>query len=274
MSLQSPVAFASISDAEFDEIDRLVMGCSFASQNDLGRLCDERVYENDVAERLRSEGCPGVQTQVPVTLMHRDFTKTYRLDLVVRQMVYEFKTAKALAPAHDAQAIHYAALLGIDRVKLINFRSPRVVGRLLRSPSLARTDSRLAVCTNRWHALSEHCGALLASMAGLLRDVGAFLESRLYEEALVHFSGGEGKCVQRLPLVRISRLLGTHRFNCHSTRSAFVVTSFSEEATAHEQQLRRLLRFTDLKGIQWFNLNRSELQAVTLEQDGPGGADE
>ena len=250
------------------------MGCSYASQNDLGRLCDERVYENDVAERLQSAGCPEIQTQVPVTLMHRDFTKTYRLDLVVRQMVYEFKTARALAPEHDAQAIHYAALLGIDRVKLINFRSPRVVGRLLRSPSLARDDSRLVVCTARWHALSEHCEALLASMAGLLSDVGAFLESRLYEEALVHFSGGEGKCVQRLPLVREGRELGTHRFNCHASRSAFVVTSFSEEAAAHEHQLRRVLRFTDLKGIQWFNLNRSELQAVTLERNGGDEAEE
>jgi hypothetical protein len=49
-------------------------------------LCDERVYENDVAARLRALGFTDIHTQVPVTVTHGDFSKTYFLDLVVNQM--------------------------------------------------------------------------------------------------------------------------------------------------------------------------------------------
>ena len=45
-----------ISDADFDLIDANVMRCAYASQNKFGRLFDERIYENDLAARLRSEG--------------------------------------------------------------------------------------------------------------------------------------------------------------------------------------------------------------------------
>lgn len=43
-----------LAPAEFDSVDRDVMGCAFASQNEQGRLFDERVYENDIALRLHS----------------------------------------------------------------------------------------------------------------------------------------------------------------------------------------------------------------------------
>ncbi len=104
------------------------MACSYASQNALGRLCDERVYENDVAARLKEHGLKDVHTQVPVTVTQAQFSKTYRLDLVVSGMVYELKAVAGWAPEHDTQAIHYAALLGIDRVKLLNFRPAKVDG--------------------------------------------------------------------------------------------------------------------------------------------------
>jgi hypothetical protein len=50
----APVRF--LTDAQFDELDEVVMRCAYASQNKLGRLCEEAVYENDLAARLRAEG--------------------------------------------------------------------------------------------------------------------------------------------------------------------------------------------------------------------------
>lgn len=72
----------NLSEAEFLARDTLVMRCAFASQNEFGRLCDEKVYENDVAERLRSSGMPNVLTHVPIEVRHGCFEKIYRLDLV------------------------------------------------------------------------------------------------------------------------------------------------------------------------------------------------
>ena len=70
MPIRCPIVIRNLTQPEFDERDRIVMRCAYAAQNELGRLCDERVYENDLALRLRAEGMPGVHTQVPVTVSH------------------------------------------------------------------------------------------------------------------------------------------------------------------------------------------------------------
>lgn len=264
MPVHCPLQLRPLPDEAFEAIDRRVMACCYASQNTLGRLCDERVYENDVAARLRSEAVPDVHTQVPVTLTHESFSRTYRLDLVVGEMIYEFKTVTAFAPDHDAQGIHYAALTGTDRVKLVTFRSERVVGRLLRSPLWRVNRRQFSVTTDRWLPLSDECPGLLTHMTALLTDWGAFLEARLFEEALVHLSGGEAQCMRRLPVTRDGFELGTHRLACHAADVGFAVSAFSEAAPAHESQLRRVMHCLPLRGLQWINLNHAELQLVTL----------
>ena len=79
------------------------MHCAYDSQNALGRLCDERVYENDLARRLRAEGFREVHSQVPITLSHCGFHKEYRLDLLADDALYELKTTTAFTSEHDAQ---------------------------------------------------------------------------------------------------------------------------------------------------------------------------
>ena len=179
----------------------------------------------------------------------------------------EFNTVATFAPEHETQGIHYAILGNTDRVKLLNFRSPKVVGRLLRSP-LWRVDRRkIAVARDRWQPLSEHCTVLVERMMSLLGDWGAFLEVSLYEEALEHFLGGEARCERRLPVTRDGLELGSHRLACHADGVGFIVTALTHEMAAFEIQLQRLLRCLPLRGIQWLNLNHAELQLVTLCND-------
>jgi GxxExxY protein len=176
-----PIVLRPVSDADFDAIDRLVMAASYASQNHLGRLCDERVYETDVAARLTAEGFQAVLTQLPVKVSHRTFAKAYRLDLIVDSVLYEFKNTADLAPKHSTQAIHYAALTESSRVKLVNFGAARVAGHLLRIP-FPRADRRqVMVVRDRWNPLSDRCESLTEHFVTLLKDWGGFLEARLYE---------------------------------------------------------------------------------------------
>jgi GxxExxY protein len=272
MPIHCPITLNPVSDTDFDTIDRLVMAASYASQNHLGRLCDERVYENDVAARLLDGGSMGVCTHVPVTVTHHTFIKTYWLDLVAEQMIYEFKSAAVLAPAHEAQAIHYAALADSNRVKLINFGAPKVSGRLLRTPFPQVNRRRITVVRDRWQPLSNECASLIERLIALLEDWGAFLEGQLYTEALVHFFGGESQCDHRLPVSRDGIKLGTHRQPCHAQDAGFVVTALGKEAAAYEEQLRRLLACLPLQGIQWLNMNHAELQVVTLLNKRHSGA--
>lgn len=75
-----------VSDDDFAIIDKAVMRSAYAVHNKFGRLFDERVYENDLAARLRAEGFD-VHTQVPVLMTHGGFEKTYYLDLIVKQPI-------------------------------------------------------------------------------------------------------------------------------------------------------------------------------------------
>ena len=267
MPIACPLMIRPITDGTFAEIDRLVMGCAFASQNTLGRLCDEAVYEKDLVARLRAEGFADVHTQVPLTVSHEGFSKTYRLDLVVGQVVYELKTALDLIPEHVAQAIHYAALLGTDRIKLLNFRTPRVAGKLIRTPFASAGRRKVSYDATGWQPLSEQCESLAQRLRMLLADWGAYLEGQLYEEGLIHFHGGEATGLRRIPIVRDGINLGTHEFSCHAHQLAFVVTTMTDSLDTYEQHLRRLLGFTALHGIQWINLNRTQIKMVTLTSD-------
>jgi hypothetical protein len=80
--MTSPLSSNPISQKDFARLDYAVMRHAFESQNQLGRLGEEMIYQNDLAARLQAAGLPA-RKEVPVVVTHRDFAKTYWLDLVV-----------------------------------------------------------------------------------------------------------------------------------------------------------------------------------------------
>jgi GxxExxY protein len=264
MPIHCALALSPVSDTDFDSVDTLVMAASYAAHNRLGRLCDERIYENDVAARLRADGFDNVHTQLPVTVSHGLFTRTYRLDLVAGGVIYEIKKSVALALDHETQAIHYAALCDTNRAKLINFGAPKVAGRLLRTPFPEVDRRQFTLSLGRWRVLSERCDVLLERLMALLADWGAFLEASLYQEALVQLLSRPTPCERRLTVSRDGIELGTHGQSCHAPDVGFLVTALSRDTEAYERHIQRLLDCLPLRGIQWLNLKHSELQPVTL----------
>jgi len=240
MPIHCPITFRPVPDPEFAAVDKRVMASCFASQNELGRLCEERVYENDVAARLRADGFTDLRTQVPIHVSLRSFKKTYRLDFVMDGNVYEFKAADSFVPTNETQVIHYAALLGLDRIKLVNFGPSSVEGRMKRCPFAEMSRQRVTVDRVRWRPLRKQCEILAADAEDCLRNWGGFLEAQLYQEALIHFNGGEDACVRRLPVARAGFALGHHAVALHAPDIGFVTTAF-EQTAAYEGELKRLL---------------------------------
>src|SRR5437763_13345647 len=120
MPITSPVPSNPITQQEFAQLDYIGMRHAFECQNQLGRLCDELIYQNDLAARLRAAGLP-VRNEVPITVTCRDFTKAYSLDLVVADAgVYELKAALGLIGEHEAQLLNYLFLREANHGKLIN----------------------------------------------------------------------------------------------------------------------------------------------------------
>jgi len=99
MPIVSTVFIRPIEQQKFAELDYQVMRRAFDSQNELGRLCDETIYQNDLALRLEDAGLGPVRTEVPVTVTYNDFAKTYFLDLgFVRNATIPFGCARNRVP--------------------------------------------------------------------------------------------------------------------------------------------------------------------------------
>lgn len=261
-----PIPLRRLTRPDFDEMSRLVMARVFASQNELGRLCDEAVYQNDIALRLESAGLGPLAKEVPVTVGWRDFTKTYYLDLVVQSaFVCELKALAALLKEHEAQLLHYLLLVDVPHGKLINLRPPSVEYRTVNAVVLAEARRRFSLVTDRWQAQTPRCQELHDLLKELLGAWGAFLDCNLYEEGLVHFLGGEANVRQRVPLARAGFPLGTQAATLLTDSIAFRVTALPSDAReGYETQLRRFLALTPLTTLHWVNLHHHELQLVTL----------
>jgi GxxExxY protein len=266
MPIHFPITIAALSADEFEKLDYRVMGHAYASQNELGRLCDECAYEADLKARLLADGFQSVQTQVPVTVRHGDFSKTYRLDLIADDLLYELKAETTLAVEHDAQLLTYMFLLGIQRGKLLNFRPPKVQGKLMATSLTLEERRRFTATAERWSDLTPGCAVLRQTMLDLLLDWGAYLEAGLYQEALTYFLGGASNVERRVSLHRDRINLGEQRMNIHAPSVAFRVTAFTEAHSYIESQLRRLLALTDIKAIQWINLNHAKIEFTTIKQ--------
>jgi len=266
MPIHCPVTVAALSAEEFEKRDYRLMGHAYASQNELGRLCDECAYEADLNARLLADGFLSVQTQIPITVWHRDFSKTYRLDLLADNALYELKAETALVGEHDTQLLNYMFLLGIQRAKLLNFRPPKVQGKIIATGLTQEKRRRFIALTERWSDLTPGCALLRQMMQDLLQDWGAFLDLALYQEAIVDFLGGAGNVERRVSLNRRGLDLGGQRMLMHAPGISFRITAFTESQSHIEQHLRRLLSLTDLAAIQWINLNHSKIEFTTIKK--------
>jgi GxxExxY protein len=85
----------------------------------------EKVYENALANRLRKAGLD-VKPQHPIKVYDEDGTLIgdYLADLLVEgALIIELKTAKTLAPEHEAQILGYLKSAWLEHGMLINFGS-------------------------------------------------------------------------------------------------------------------------------------------------------
>jgi GxxExxY protein len=85
----------------------------------------EKVYENALAHRLRKAGLD-VQQQHPIKVYDEDGTLIgdYLADLLVDgDLIIELKTAKTIAPEHEAQILGYLKSARLEHGLLINFGS-------------------------------------------------------------------------------------------------------------------------------------------------------
>lgn len=261
MSVQVPIDFPRLTEEEMAKLDYAVMGHAFAVHGDLGRLCDEVVYQAELAARLQEAGLGPVRRELPVTVSFRSFNKTYELDLVVTdKAIYELKVTASLAATHSAQLLNYLLLCNATRGKLVNFR-PASVETCFVNTSLDTAQRRqFRINTRRWREADDFESLVVE----LLRDWGTGLEHALYTQAITHLLGGDERVLRQVPMTFKDRSVGSHRFHLATPDTAFMLTNFTRRGTAHEPQFQRLLDLSPLRQLWWVNISLHELTFVTL----------
>ncbi len=258
MPIELPFPLPRLSTEEFKELDHRVMAHAFASHRDLGRLCDETIYQADLAERLTAAGLGPVRREFPITASFRGFTHTYFADLVVAdRALYELKTETTLASAHDAQLLNYLLLANAARGKLVNFRPPSVESRFVNAP----------LDTAERHRFTVHCDRpdpFFTLITELIMDFGTGLETARYIRTLTHLLGGEPEVVRQLPMTRGPVHLGNQRFHLAASDTAFFLTSLPSIDTTHRTHLQRLLQSSPLTRLLWANLALHDLSFTTI----------
>ena len=262
MPIHCPLKIERLSTEEFGSLDYSVMGHMFASQNEIGRLADERIYQADISQRLDSSGTAS-EIETPIELVHKTFIKELSLDLVVSQKgVYELKTVSALNSNHVAQLLTYLYLLDLPRGKLVNFRSPSVESKFVNAPIPREERCGFSVSDDGFRGDRN----LLQLAVDLVRDWGTSLSVSLYHQAMVHLLGGEDAVEQMLPLARDGKALANQRFHLVNEDIAFELTAFAKLDNDYRGQLQRLLDLSPLAAIEWINVGPHCITFQTVER--------
>ena len=118
-----------INPSAFSGVTREIIGAAIEVHRALGPGLLESVYQPCLQCELATKNMRFVvQRSIPIVYRGRPLGASYRIDLIVEDLVVvEVKSVAALAPIHEAQVLTYLRLTGCPVGLLINFNVPLLV---------------------------------------------------------------------------------------------------------------------------------------------------
>lgn len=265
MPITCNVKIESIAKDAFYALDYKVMGLAFAIHQKFGRFWDEVIYQNELAYQFQKTGLGTAAIEVPIHVTYNDFSKFYFMDLLLNNAVlYELKTAHALSGEHHTQVINYLLLTGMRHSKLINMRPSSVESRFVSTNLTPGKRYDFSFDETAWQELDEDSVSLKRLVFDLLNDWGAFLRTDLFYDAVIHFRGGEENVIKEIEVVEDGRRIGTQKKHLLNSTTAFNISAVTRYERQHAEHLRRMIRHTNLKAMQWVNFNHDFIAFRTL----------
>jgi GxxExxY protein len=245
---------------EFKGLAYDVMACIFKVHNEIGRFCDEKIYERLVAKRFGN-----IETEVPVVASFDTFSKTYFLDMLIQGCtIFELKAVECFSPEHRGQLLNYLLLTDIPRGKLVNVR-PEIVQHEFVNTTLRPQDrKRFVVDDAEFCPLNGTDARWRDFLLGAIHDWGTGLDLHLYESAISHVFGGDDAVLRNIEIIADDVKIGEQTVRLTSSCAIFKVTAIHESEQRYEQHARRFLNHTRLPAIHWVNVNRETVRLKTL----------
>jgi GxxExxY protein len=249
-----------LGEDEFKQVAYEVMEVVFAVHNEMGGLFDEAVYKRAIAQRVR-----GSRLEVPLVASFEGFRKKYYLDLLVADgSLFEFKTAEFLVDRHRAQMLNYLLMAELPHGKLVNLGRDLVEHEFVNA-RLSHKDRIAFQVDDRDYLEMQHSGRSVRDLlVAILRDWGTCLDLALYEEALIHFLGGEQQGVKTVEVCVGGVRVGRQTLNLIWPGTSLCISALSDGQQRYESQLRRFLTHTTLKAVQWVNVGRKLVTFKTI----------
>jgi hypothetical protein len=126
---------------------------------------------------------------------------------------------------------------------------------------------RIVVCDDEWRPVNESSQQLRRIFLELLADWGAFLQTSLYREAIIHFFGGSSVVLRRVTIYDSNTALGTHEMCLIAEDTALALTAIKDGRAQMKDHLQRCLAPTKLTCIQWINMDNHNIEFQTLERN-------
>lgn len=250
--------------SSFQATDTVVTGMAFDIHNEFGRFLQERLYQVELLRRLQNRGVEALR-EMKISVILDDFVKDYFLDLLVSSgVIVETKAVEAISSAHRAQLLNYLFLCGLRHGTLLNFRGERVQHEFVSRQLTPEKRKQVVFIDNEWEPLTDRCKILATVLKRAMADWGSCLAPTLYRDAITHFLGGDAQVVRDIPVFSEEIQIGTQIVHLLSDDVAFSITSSVHRPNVVHEHHRRFLKHTNLKAIQWVNLNRQTITFVTI----------
>ena len=116
----------------------------------------------------------------------------------------------------------------------------------------------------RWDSSLPGSDRLVDWLVGMLRDWGTGLDLALYESAVTHFLGGENAVLRKVAVHGSRHGVGEQVMRLTSPGVALKLTALESERDHFETHARRFLAHTNLRAIQWVNIDLKHVTFVTV----------
>jgi GxxExxY protein len=266
MGIQCKADICTKSQDAFHVMDKVITGLSFEIHNEIGRFCDEKIYQKILAAKCLNASISATR-EVEINLKYKDFTKIYKLDLLVDSgIIYELKTVKSLNDYHKQQLINYLLLTGISHGKLLNFRSSSVEYEFISTTLTHKDRYDYSIQSNNWQEVTSSCNLLKSTLSNLFCEWGLFLKCGLYNEALLHFLGGSEKIINPVEIYFKNKVIGAQKMQLLNNETAFHISAITRAFKDYEKNIRRLIEHTKINTVQWINLNQRDIKFKTIKK--------
>lgn len=266
MPIECDTQILQVGQERFHDVDKVLIGHAFNIHNTLGRFCDERIYQNELALRCNESGI-SAQREVEIRVIHQNFTKSYYVDLLLDHgLIYELKTVDSLNTNHQKQLIHYLLLFNLNHGKLINFRPGSVESRFVSTQLKRNHRIDFQMDDKFWNEEDSESECLRKNLTGLLEDWGTFLDLSLYIEALLHFLSKPNTGLQPIDILVHGRVVGSQKLCLLNSTSAWHLSAARIHLPSYETHIKRLLNHTRLDKIHWINFNQQQITLKTLKK--------